>query len=103
MYMRSRASLVATLSTWALLSATPVAAQRPSELLKAAGTPVNPKVPIAWNRYYDSKALATLMRKLAKAHPHLAKLRSLGKSYQGRDIWCLTLTDFTKGIPGRKP
>lgn len=86
-----------------LPSATPVSAQQASHFLKAAGTPVTPKVSIAWNRYYDSEALATLMRKIAKAYPQLARLQSLGKSYQGREIWCLTITDFKKGSPERKP
>src|SRR5438034_1974779 len=71
--------------------------QRPDQLLKAAGTPVNPKVSIAWNRYYDSEALAELCHKISRAYPGLAKLQSIGKSHQGRDIWCLTITDFKEG------
>jgi hypothetical protein len=86
-----------------LLLAVSTDGQRPDQLLKAAGTPVNPKVSIAWNRYYDSEALAELCRKIAKAYPRLAKLQSIGKSGDGRDIWCLTTTDFNKGKPDRKP
>lgn len=72
-------------------------------MLKAVGSPVSPKVPIFWNRYYDTKALETLSRQIAKAYPKLAKVQTIGKSQQGRNIWCLTITDFTKGYPGRKP
>lgn len=43
-------------------------------------------VEIAWNRYYDTAELQSLMRKIADAYPELVTLRSLGKSGQGRDM-----------------
>jgi hypothetical protein len=86
-----------------LFAATSVDGQRAGGLLKAVGSPVNPKVPIFWNRYYDTEALETLSRKIVRAYPHLAKWQAIGKSHQGRRIWCLTITDFGKGSPIRKP
>lgn len=85
-----------------LLCAIPSSAQRADQLLKAAGTPVSPKVSIAWDRYYDSEALAILCRKIADAYPNLARLQSIGRSQQGKELWLLTITDFTKGNPDRK-
>lgn len=78
-------------------------AQSPDQLFKAAGTPVNPKVAVSWNRYNDHAAITEICKKIAAAYPGLAKLESIGKSYKGRDIWCLTITDFKKGNPDSKP
>ncbi len=36
-------------------------------------------------------------------YPHLARLESIGKSYQGRDIWVITLTNFATGSDAEKP
>ncbi|MCR6719775.1 MAG: M14 family metallopeptidase [Chitinophagaceae bacterium] len=78
-------------------------AQNADQVFKAAGSPVNPKVPISWNRYNDHAGITDICRKIAKAHPDLAKLESIGKSYEGRDIWVLTVTDFKSGSPDQKP
>ena len=80
-----------------------LSAQTADQLFKAAGSPVNPKVVVSWNRYNDHAAITAICKKIAVAYPDLAKLESIGKSYQGRDIWCLTVTDFKKGSPDKKP
>ncbi len=78
-------------------------AQSAEQVFKAAGSPVNPKVNVVWNRYYDHAGIGEILKKIAAAHPDLARLQSIGKSYQGRDLWCLTVTDFRKGNPDKKP
>jgi hypothetical protein len=70
---------------------------------KASGTPVNPKVQIAWNRYYTNEGLYELYRKLERAHPDLVQLESIGKSYEGRDLWLLTVTNFANKPHHEKP
>ena len=70
---------------------------------RAIGTPHKPKVEIAWNRYYSSEGLWDWMKKIAQAHPHLAKIESIGKSVEGRDILTLTITDFSTGKDTEKP
>ncbi len=77
--------------------------QTPDQLFKASGSPVNPKVAVSWNRYNDHAGITEICKKIAAAYPDLAKLQSIGKSYKGRDIWCLTITDFKKGNPDSKP
>jgi maltose-binding protein MalE len=42
--------------------------------LKAMGAPNNPKVEVAWNRYYDSEQLSEIMHRIEKAYPGLAKV-----------------------------
>src|SRR5215510_12619153 len=78
-------------------------AQTPAQLFKASGSPVNPKVAMNWNRYNDHAGITEICKKIAAAYPDLAKLESIGKSYKGRDLWCLTITDFKKGNPDKKP
>jgi hypothetical protein len=74
-----------------------------SSSLKAAGAPNNPKVEIAWNRYYDWKEVGDICRRLASAYPDLVKFGSLGKSFEQRDIYLLTVSNSRKGDVDRKP
>ncbi|MEO6584033.1 MAG: M14 family metallopeptidase [Ferruginibacter sp.] len=78
-------------------------AQQNKFTFKAAGSPLNPKVNVSWNHYNDHAGIANILKQIAAAHPNLAKLESIGKSYDGRDMWCITITDFKKGDPNRKP
>ena len=71
--------------------------------LKALGAPNNPKVEVVWNRYYDHKELGEICERIAKAYPNLAKFTSIGKSYEGRDLWLLTVSNSEKGDPESKP
>lgn len=72
-------------------------AQQSNQVFKGAGSPVNPKVPMSWNRYNDHAGITDICKKIAAAHPDLCKLESIGKSFQGRDLWCLTISDYKKG------
>lgn len=78
-------------------------AQTSQQIYKAAGSPVNPKVTVAWNRYNDYAGLTDILKKIAAAHPGLAKLETIGKSYEGREMWCIAITDYSKGDADRKP
>jgi len=70
---------------------------------KASGSPVNPKVPVIWNRYYTNEGLLDIYQKLERAHPNLVKLQSIGKSYEGRDLWLLTVTNHNNRPHREKP
>ena len=70
---------------------------------KAPGTPVNPKVEVSWNRYYTYDGLLEISQQLVKAYPDLVTLESIGKSYEGRDIWVLTVTNFLNKPHREKP
>lgn len=80
-----------------------VSAQTADQIFKASGSPAHPKVNISWNHYNDYAGIADICKKIAAAHPELAKLESIGKSFEGRNIWCLTITDFKKGKADKKP
>lgn len=78
-------------------------AQTSDQIYKAAGSPVNPKVVMSWNRYNDHAGITDILKKIIKAYPGLAKLESIGKSYEGRDLWCIAITDYSKGDAAKKP
>jgi len=71
--------------------------------LKALGAPNNPKVQVAWNRFYDWEQITEILNKMVKAYPELATLESIGKSYEGRDLWCITITNQKTGKHSDKP
>ena len=70
---------------------------------KAAGSPANPKVQASWNRYYTYQGVVDLCTRLANTFPGLVSMESAGKSYQGRDIIVLTISDKAAGNPDQKP
>lgn len=61
------------------------------------------KVEVCFNRYYQYDELSAYLKSVAAAHPNLAALSSAGKSYEGRDIWVLTLTNQATGAAETKP
>lgn len=71
--------------------------------LKALGAPNNPKVQASWNRFYDYRELTSILQNLNKAYPQLSKLESIGKTFEGRDIWCITITNRKTGDDLSKP
>jgi hypothetical protein len=56
-----------------------------------------PKVPLAFNRLYNYPELEAALRQLEMAHPGLLTLRSLGKSVEGRDLWCMVINNPKSG------
>jgi hypothetical protein len=71
--------------------------------LAALGSPPNPKVPLSWDRYYDHAGIGEVGRKLQAAYPNRCRLSSIGRSFQGRELWLITVTNFTVGEADRKP
>ena len=70
---------------------------------KTLGTPTVPKVAAQWNRYHDYAQSTKLLQDLAAAYPKQARLTSLGKSYGGRDMWVLTVTNHELGDDKLRP
>lgn len=58
---------------------------------------------IRFDRYYRYEALTALLHELADRHPHLMRLASIGKSFEGRDVWLATVTAFAHGNDRDKP
>ncbi len=55
------------------------------------------------NKYHSYDEMTALLKEAADKYPDLTKLHSLGKSYEGRELWMLEITNKNKGKPEEKP
>ncbi len=69
----------------------------------ALASPATPKVSARWNYYRNLNQIENLCKEIAAAYPELAKVYSIGKSYEGNEMWGMTITDFSVGDADRKP
>ena len=60
-------------------------------------------VDMTFDCYRDFAEVESFLQDAASAFPDLTHLESLGTSFQGRDLWLLTVTDFSTGAPDDKP
>ncbi|MEM6329635.1 MAG: M14 family metallopeptidase [Planctomycetota bacterium] len=75
-----------------LTQVSPSQADAPA-VYQPAGAPADPKVPARWNYYRDYAQATGLLKQIAAAHPEWCRLQSLGRSYGGRELWVMTITD----------
>jgi murein tripeptide amidase MpaA len=64
-------------------------------------TPATPQP--RFDAFYNHDELTRLLFAYAQAHPTLSVVQSIGKSYEGRDIWVVTLTNMATGAAEDKP
>jgi murein tripeptide amidase MpaA len=58
---------------------------------------------VAFNRFYRYDDLTRLLNEYAAEYPQLCKVESIGKSYEGRDVWLVTVTNTATGPAAEKP
>ena len=58
---------------------------------------------VRFDRYYRFHELTELLAAYAREYPHLVQLESIGKSFEGRDIWLATVTNLETGPAEEKP
>ncbi len=56
-----------------------------------------------YDRFVKYEELTALLRDAVAKFPRLAKLAPIGESYEGRPVWCVTLTNFDTGNDTDKP
>ncbi len=100
--MKKIFSLIIT-AIFSLLQILPLIAQNEELFYKAAGSPANPKVQASWNKYYTYEGVVDLCSRLAKVFPDLVTMESAGKSYKGRDIYVLIISEKNGQDPDNKP
>jgi len=59
--------------------------------------------PVAYDHFYGYDELSATLRSWAQEAPQLCALESIGKSYEGRDIWLVTVTNTETGAHEDKP
>ena len=58
---------------------------------------------LVFDHFYTYGELTRYLEKAAAQYPALASLQSVGKSFEGREIWCLTITNQASGPDTAKP
>jgi murein tripeptide amidase MpaA len=58
---------------------------------------------VRFDKYYRYEDLTNILHGLAEEFPQLVTIESIGKSYEGRDIWLMTVTCFATGSDREKP
>lgn len=58
---------------------------------------------VRFDKYYRYEELTQILHDYAKEFPHLVRIESIGKSYESRDIWLLTVTNFALDADREKP
>jgi zinc carboxypeptidase len=53
--------------------------------------------------YHGYDEVSDFVRTAAEAYPGRARLESMGQSWEGRDLWVMTITDLSTGNPDEKP
>jgi murein tripeptide amidase MpaA len=54
-------------------------------------------------RFYRYDEMTALLEQYVSRYPDVASIDSIGKSYEGRDIWAVTITNRVTGDPEHKP
>ena len=67
-----------------------------------AGGAWEPKVEIPWNRYYRHAELNGWMEELRAAYPDFVSIQEIGRSYEGRPMMLMTLTNSATGADADK-
>lgn len=62
-----------------------------------------PKVEIPFDTYHDHATMTAHLKALIAAHPKLAQMSSVAKSFQGRDVWLIEITNPDTGPALEKP
>jgi murein tripeptide amidase MpaA len=58
---------------------------------------------VQFDTYYRYEDLTRILQGYAKEYPQLVRLESMGQSFEGRDIWLVTVTNFATGEDKHKP
>ncbi len=58
---------------------------------------------VTFDHYYRYDELTRILNECATEFPNLARVQSIGKSHEGRDVWVATLTNSATGSDKEKP
>lgn len=58
---------------------------------------------VTFDHYYRYDELSRIVNEFAQEYPKLVEITSIGKSFEGRDVWLVTLTNTATGPDIEKP
>ncbi len=62
----------------------------------------DPNVNLRWDRYYDYDQMTEALGTLQRAYPKFLTMESIGQSWEGRDIWLVTINNPDTGPDTQK-
>jgi len=68
-----------------------------------AAPAVTAGVSVDWTKYHNYAETTRILKEYAAGYKNICKLYSIGKSFQGKEIWCLEISDFTRSKAGDRP
>jgi len=74
-----------------------------SLLVLTTVVPAKAQLSYTSDKYHSFDEMTAFLREAAQKYPNLTKLYSIGKSYQGRDVWLLEITNKKQGKAEEKP
>ena len=60
-------------------------------------------IKIDWTHYHNYAETTAILNDFSQRHKDLCRLYSIGQSFQGKEIWCMEITDYATGAPETKP
>lgn len=74
-----------------------------SSVVSSDDTPVSAvEEPESYKTYYNYVELTRRLTSLARGHPHIAKLHSIGRSVEDRELWVMRITkEVSADLPGK--
>ncbi len=73
-----------------------------SHALSAQGSDPEHTLTLAWDRWLDNEAMGERMKLMERTWPKFLTLSSIGKTYEGRDIWLMTINNPDTGPESNK-
>jgi hypothetical protein len=62
-----------------------------------SGSDPEHKLPLTWDRWLDHQEIGERLKLMERTWPEFLKLQSVGKSYDGRDMWVMTINNPRTG------
>jgi len=63
----------------------------------------DPHVNLRWDRYYNHDQIRDALERLERAYPRFVSVEVIGQSWEGRDIWAVTINNPETGPHSEKP
>jgi len=102
--MTARAVSVYVAAALLVVLSAPLAQAAPrGAAYQPAGATATPRVEARWNYFRDYAQATELLEQLAAEFPDLCRLESIGRSWEGREMWILTITNAASGEDAAKP
>jgi hypothetical protein len=60
------------------------------------------EVRVDWTKYHNYEETTRILEEYHAEYESLTRLYSIGKSFQGKELWCLELTNYETGAPETK-